>query len=153
MADAIANVANKLLLNCLPMQMYVNISNVSTNTQTRICGSVCKVVFYFFAIDLFDVICTKITTTRIIIPKNPNPITPGDRPDNPFICCPFSEITSPKIVIRTSSIIKLVEIIKYFKIFFWFNILLPNSTCKVIGMVRSNIGRNSIKKNDMALLF
>jgi len=27
----------KLLLICLPAQMYVKISNVSTNTQTRIC--------------------------------------------------------------------------------------------------------------------
>jgi hypothetical protein len=32
---------NKLLLNCLPTQMYVEISNVSTNTHTRICYSVC----------------------------------------------------------------------------------------------------------------
>ena len=32
---------NKLLLNCLPAQMYVKISNVSTYTQTRICYSVC----------------------------------------------------------------------------------------------------------------
>jgi hypothetical protein len=30
-----------LLLNCLPAQMYVKISNVSTNTHTRICYSVC----------------------------------------------------------------------------------------------------------------
>jgi len=32
---------NKLLLNCLPVQMYVKISNVPTFTQTRICYSVC----------------------------------------------------------------------------------------------------------------
>jgi len=31
----------KLLLNCLPAQMYIKISNVSTNTHTRICYSVC----------------------------------------------------------------------------------------------------------------
>ena len=31
----------RLLLNCLPAQMYRKISNVSTNTQTRICYSVC----------------------------------------------------------------------------------------------------------------
>jgi len=32
---------NNLLINCLPAQMHVKISNVSTNTQTRICYSVC----------------------------------------------------------------------------------------------------------------
>jgi hypothetical protein len=31
----------RLLLNCLPTQMYIKISNVSTSTQTRICYSVC----------------------------------------------------------------------------------------------------------------
>ena len=31
----------KLLLNCQPAQMYIKISNVSTNTHTRICYSVC----------------------------------------------------------------------------------------------------------------
>ena len=108
--------------------------------------------FYFVAIDLFDIICAKITTTRIIKPKNPKPITPGDKHDNPFICCPVSEMISPKIVIRTSSIIKLVEIIKYFKDFFWFNILFPNTTCKVIGMMRSKLGKISIKKRDMIFL-
>ena len=35
----------KLLLNCLPAQMYVKISTVSTNTQTRICYSVCCSAF------------------------------------------------------------------------------------------------------------
>jgi hypothetical protein len=38
---------NKLLLNCLPAQMYKKIPNVSTITQTRICYSVYWWQFYF----------------------------------------------------------------------------------------------------------
>lgn len=36
----------KLLLKCQPAQMYVKISNVQTNTQPRICYSVCYLLVF-----------------------------------------------------------------------------------------------------------
>ena len=46
---------NRLLLNCQPAQMYIKISNTSTNKHTRICYSVCwaYVLHFLFVSSLF----------------------------------------------------------------------------------------------------
>jgi len=52
----------KLLLNCLQTQMYVKIPNVSTNTQTRICYSVC----YAFALVFLLRIVSKLSLSGCV---------------------------------------------------------------------------------------